>query len=81
MEGTLRQQQSLLRRAVLPLLYAAALVLACNRIAGSYLIEIEDRYASLVLGGGYVGDGMVAVTPESGAELAEGDLVVVGVLG
>ncbi|HML47400.1 MAG TPA: hypothetical protein PKE04_11705 [Clostridia bacterium] len=53
MEGITSQRQSLLRRAILPLLYAAALVLVCNRIAGSYFIEIEDRYASMVFGGAY----------------------------
>jgi len=51
---------------------------------GSSRVRVEEgtqQHRDVPVVVGDVGDGMVAVTPESGAELAEGDLVVVGVLG
>lgn len=51
---------------------------------GSSRVRVEEgtqQHRDVPVVVGDAGDGMVAVTPESGAELAEGDLVVVGVLG
>ncbi|MEG0766865.1 MAG: hypothetical protein RR482_04040, partial [Clostridia bacterium] len=44
---------SLLCRLILPVLLAAVLVAGCHLLTGSYFIEIEDRYANMILSGAY----------------------------
>jgi len=46
-------RQSLWRRLITPLLFAALLIVVCVWAAGSSFIEIEDHYANEILGGGW----------------------------